>query len=65
MILAVDPVPSDYAQRKKLWVNSSIWLLVNERPYVPLAADDFLSRTAFEPTSPPPFPIGGPLGQDD
>jgi len=37
MILAVDPVPTDYAQRKKLWVNSSIWLLINERPYVPLA----------------------------
>lgn len=28
-------------------------------------ANDFLSLTAFEPTSPPPFPIGGPLGQDD
>jgi hypothetical protein len=196
MILAVDPVPSGYAQRKKLWVNSSLWLLINERPYVPLAvqglgyaermlldmeqklaemtasneprnvrdrllsecsshsvlwvfglyevvrvireaethhietlrdlfgrlevlrmplakhevkrvarkkapsphyptsswdpqsgrvgwitvdpgsgasrvitrhefADDFLSRTAFQPASPPPFPIGGPLGQDD
>ncbi|SHK53709.1 hypothetical protein SAMN05444159_3516 [Bradyrhizobium lablabi] len=37
MALAVDPVPRDYRQRKKLWVNSSLWLGINERPYVPLA----------------------------
>ena len=34
---AVDLVPSDYGQRKKLWVNSSLWLGINERPYVSLA----------------------------
>jgi hypothetical protein len=28
-------------------------------------ADAFLSLTAFEPSPPLPFPIGGPLGQDD
>ena len=35
--LAVDPVPRDYTHRKKLWVNSSLWLGNNERPYVPMA----------------------------
>lgn len=36
MPLAIYPVPSDYARRKKLWVNSSLWLAIDERPYVPL-----------------------------
>jgi len=30
-------VPIEYAKRKRLWVNSSVWLGTNERSYVSLS----------------------------
>ena len=30
-------IPVEYATRKRLWVNSSVWLGTNERSYVSLS----------------------------
>ena len=37
MMTAHPTIPSAYGLRKRLWINSSLWLGVNERPYAALA----------------------------
>lgn len=34
---ATRPIPPDYGSRKRLWVNSSVWLNTAERPYASLS----------------------------
>jgi len=37
MMAAHATIPNTYGARKRLWINSSLWLSINERPYCALA----------------------------